>query len=402
MNYNENLHLTSQLIHPPRVELPEGNTPLVSPIHQSVKYLPRNMAHLRNILTAKDQGYLYSRIANPTVRELEILLAKLQGRDDAIATASGIAALTAVAMTFLRQGDRVVVFTESYKPTRFLLGAIMSRFGIETIRLSRDESEKFAALCRGSNPPKMVFLESPTNPCLRLHDLREITRVAKAHGCLSVLDNTFAGFLAHGGFEIDLFVHSLTKQACGHSDAMGGVVIARGELIQKLFPVAMTLGACLDPNSAWLIMRGMKTYALRTRESSGAAHEIARWLEKQPWAEKVRYPALPSHPDHALWQAQGQGDGGSVITFDLRVSAAQFDAFFDSLKLFSLTPSLGCVESLVAPCMMFFGDDLPLAEANAAGISNTTVRLAIGLENTDDLKSDLTQAAGAARQTAES
>jgi cystathionine beta-lyase/cystathionine gamma-synthase len=390
-----NLRPESLLVHHPRCELPEGNSPLVTPIYQSVKYRPSSMAHAREILTTRNRGYLYSRISNPTVRELETFLASLQGRDDAIATGSGIAALAAIAMTFLKSGDRAVVFTESYKPTRFLLGGLLKKFGVETIRFSRDDYQSFESVCAGEKPPQMVFLESPTNPALRLHDLERIVNIARHASCLTVLDNTFAGFFAHGEFDIDLYVHSLTKQAGGHSDAMGGVVIARKSLIDQITPIAVTLGACLDPNSAWLILRGLKTLSLRSKAASQTAHDLAVWLKSQPWANNIRYPALPDHPDHHLWLKQGHGDGGSVVTFDLEGESSGFDRFFDSLSLFALTPSLGCVESLAAPCHLFFADDLPPEDAAKAGISHQTIRLAIGLEHIEDLKSDLTRAAQA-------
>lgn len=396
MSDNSHLGSETRLIHHDRVDLPEGNEPLVSPIYQSVKFKPASMAHVRTILSKRNSGFLYSRISNPTVRELELLVARLQGRDDAIATATGVAALAAVAMTFLNAGDRAVVFTESYKPTRFLLGHILGRFGVETIRLSRDDYPRFEELCRGEKPPKLVFLESPTNPALRIHDLTWICQTARAAGCKTVLDNTFAGFFAHGAIDIDLYVHSLTKQANGHSDAMGGAVIGNKALIDQIFPVAITLGATLDPNSAWLTLRGMKTYALRTKEASKSALEIAHWLCQKTWARNVRYPALNTHPDHGIWQKQNNGDGGSVVTFDLVCPEQGFDKFFDHLRLFTLTPSLGCVESLAAPCLMFFGDDLPPGEAQKAGITATTVRLAIGIETTDDLKNDIESAAHAA------
>jgi cystathionine beta-lyase/cystathionine gamma-synthase len=396
----------SRLIHHPRCDLPDGNSPLVTPIHQSVKYRPSSMAHAREILSGRDRGFLYSRIANPTVRELEMLLADLQGREDAIATGSGIAALAAIMMTFLKSGDRAVVFTESYKPTRFLLNGLFEKFGVEVVRLSRDDVQGFESVCKSNHPPKIVFLESPTNPALRLHDLEHIVNTSRAAGCLTVLDNTFAGFFAHGEFGIDLYVHSLTKQACGHSDAMGGIIIAQKALINQIFPVAITLGSCLDPNSAWLILRGLKTLSLRASRASQSAHELALWLKTQSWATNIRYPALTEHPDHHLWLKQGKGDGGSVVTFDLASDASGldssgFDRFFDHLNLFALTPSLGCVESLAAPCLLFFGDDLTTTEAAAAGITPHTIRLAIGLEHVDDLKSDLMAAAQAALGTNE-
>jgi len=397
MNDRKLLSPKTRFVHQLKWDPPPGNEPLVRPIHQSVKYIPADMAHFRRIMGGRNQGYIYSRLSNPTVRELELTLAELQGRDDALATASGIAALTAVAMTFLKAGDRVVIFTESYKPTRILLGQILKRFGVEAIRVRRDDYQTFEKICREKNPPKLVFLESPTNPCLRIHDLEWLTKTAKAAGCFTLLDNTFAGFLAHGEYEIDFFVHSLTKQASGHSDAMGGIIIAKPELIDAIFPIATTLGACLDPNSAWLISRGMKTYGLRVRESSHTAHQLAGWLSQQKWAENVIYPSLPTHQDYALWKKQNKDDGGSVITFDLGRNTKSTDQFFEALRVFSVTPSLGCVESLAVPCLQLYGDDLSLDEAEAAGINARTVRLAIGIEHIDDLQSDLLSAIAAAQ-----
>jgi cystathionine beta-lyase/cystathionine gamma-synthase len=393
MNDRKSLSEKTRFVHPTPVHLPQGNTPLVSPIHQSVKYRPANMDQFRDILTSRGGGYLYSRMGNPTVRELEVNLAEIQGREDALATASGIAALTAVAMTFLKAGDHVAMFTEAYKPTRYLLGNILNNFGVTLNRFNRDDYESFKSVCASPKPPKMVFFESPTNPSLRIHDIEWLVEQARTVNCISVLDNTFAGLLVHGKYDIDLIIHSLTKQACGHSDAMGGIIIGAKNLIDIIFPVATTLGACLDPNSAWLITRGMKTYAIRARESSNSALQLALWLTEQVWAKNVRYPALSTHPDYSLWEKQNKNDGGSVVTFDLNCPQSEVDPFLNCLKIFSVAPSLGCVESLAVPCLRLYADDLSLEEAQRAGIRPQTIRLAVGIEDINDLKSDLITAA---------
>lgn len=378
-------------VHPQRVDPPAGNRPLVAPIYQSVKYTPRNMAHLRDILADRSKGYIYSRVANPTVRELEILLANLQGKEDALCVGSGIAAIAAATLALVAKDDHVLMFRESYKPTRYLQKNILGKFGVRTSVVGLEDVEKIREIF-SSDPPKLVLIESPTNPVLRIPDLEAMSSLCRKAGSLLILDNTFAGFHHHGDLDIDLYIHSLTKHACGHSDAMGGVIIGSQKLIDLIFPTAITLGATLDPHAASLILRGMKTYSLRVAEASKNAAHIHQWLKTRRGIKNLRYPADPSHPDYKTWLKQMKGDGGSVISFDIDGDTAQTDLFIDSLKLFALTPSMGCVESLVAPCLCLFADDFSEADARLAGISSSTVRLAVGIENVHDLTRDLDQA----------
>ncbi len=384
-------HIDTKVVHHKAQNLEAGNLPLVSPINQSVKYLPKSTAHLREILADRHSGYLYSRVANPTVRELEVLLAGLQGRDDAICLASGIAAMTATVMGLVKSGDHVVMFFESYKPTRYLQRHILARMGVQTELLHLDEWQRtedyFAA-----HKPRLMLVESPTNPVLRVPDLDRLGKLCRSHGTLLVLDNTFAGFQHHGDTTVDVFVHSLTKHAGGHSDAMGGVLIANKNIIEQIAPVAITLGATLDPHAAWLILRGMKTYSLRTSRSSQNALVVAKWLKSRKGVCNLRYPGFAEHVDFLVWSRQMKGDGGSVVAFDIKGDQALMDRFIDSLKVFALTPSMGCVESLVVPCLSLFADDLTIEQARRAGISETTVRLSMGIEDANDLILDLDQA----------
>jgi cystathionine beta-lyase/cystathionine gamma-synthase len=390
-SWSSQMHYQTKAIHNNKVTLIEGNCSLVSPVHHSVKYIPRSTAHLKQILSDRKQGYLYSRVANPTVCELENLLAGLQGREAAICVSTGIAAISAVVIALLKSGDHVLMFRESYKPTRFLMKGLMSKFGVRTTVFGIDDRTEVENLFK-ADPPTMVLIESPTNPIVRVPDLEWITKLCKTSGALSVLDNTFAGFHHHGALPIDIYVHSLTKHACGHSDAMGGVVISSNENIEKIFPAAVTLGATLDPNAAWLILRGLKTYSLRTREASMNTKMIFEWLKTRLEIANLRFPGDPTHKDYHVWKKQMNGDGGTIIAFDLKGPPGTADKFIDSLKLFSLTPSMGCVESLVALCLPLFADDFSTEDALKAGITPNTVRLAIGIEASSDLIEDLNQA----------
>jgi cystathionine beta-lyase/cystathionine gamma-synthase len=233
-----------------------------------------------------------------------------------------------------------------------------------------------------------VYFESPTNPVTRIADIARITRAAHASGALTVLDNTFAGFHNHGQYGIDVFVHSLTKYASGHGDVMGGAIIAREELVKSIRRDAILLGCQLDPHAAFLVMRGMKTYYLRYEAQAASAAEIAAFLEGHPAVERVHYPGLPSHPRHALAREQMR-EFGSIVAFDLAGGSEAVREFVDALEFFAVTPSLGSVESLVMPPQLLKSRGLNAEQAAISGITDSTIRLAIGIEDTGDLIEDL-------------
>src|SRR6516162_7488600 len=219
--------------HPPAVELPPGNHPLVAPIYQSVKFEFDTLADTEAYLRGERPGFFYSRGSNPTTRQLELLLAELQGRDDCLVTASGVGAISQTLLALTKQGDHVICFVETYNPTRYLIRRLLARFGVTHTMLSIEDTagvEKALA----AQKTRLVVFESPTNPVTKIADIAALTRLARAAGALTVMDNTFAGFHQHGQYEVDLFLHSLTKYASGAGDVMGGAVIARPEIIRAL------------------------------------------------------------------------------------------------------------------------------------------------------------------------
>jgi len=380
--------------HPPHTPLAPGNRPLIAPIYQSVKFELEDLAATERAWGAPGHGFHYSRVANPTVSDLEVLLAELQGRAACVAVGSGLAAVAVTLIALLAQGDHVLAFVETYGPTRALLTRTLSRFGVAHTMLSiedRDGLERTLA----ERPTRLVWFESPTNPVLRIPDIAHLVACARRHGALTVIDNTFAGFDSHGEFGIDLYVHSLTKYASGHGDVMGGAVIGDAELVQRVRAQATALGPALDPHAAFLVQRGLRTYHLRRAAQCESAARIAAVLARDPRIARVRYPGLAGDPGHALARAQMR-DFGSIVTVDLGGTPEQSRVFADSLQFFAIAASLGSTESLIVPPQLLQPRDLSKELRALSGIGPTTTRLSIGVEDPDDLIADLESALGAA------
>jgi cystathionine beta-lyase/cystathionine gamma-synthase len=385
---------STRVNHPPPVELPPDNHALVAPIYQSVKFEFDTVEETERYLRGERPGFYYSRSSNPTTRQLELLLAELQGREDCLVTASGLGVISQTLLALTRQGDHIVCFVESYNPTRYLIRRVLGRFGVTHTLLS---IEDLAGVERtlAERPTRLVIFESPTNPVTKIADIGALTRLARAAGALSVLDNTFAGFHQHGGYEVDVYLHSLTKYASGTGDVMGGAVIARGELIRALRNDFGALGGTLDPHAAFLILRGLKTYFVRYRAQCVGALRIAQRLAEHPVVARVHYPGLPTHPQHAL-AAQQMQDFGTIVSFDLRGGAVSARRFADALELFALSASLGSTESLVVTAQMMRGRELNADLQRLSAVTEGTIRLSIGLEDLDDLLADLERALAAA------
>jgi cystathionine beta-lyase/cystathionine gamma-synthase len=384
---------STRVNHPPPVELAADNHAVAAPIYQSVKFEFDTLAETERYLRGERPGFFYTRTSNPTTRQLELLLAELQGREECLVTASGVGAVAQTLLALTKQGDHILCFVETYNPTRYLVRRLLGRFGVTHTMLSiEDVAGMERALA--AHPTRLVWFESPTNPMTKVGDIPAITRLARAAGALVAMDNTFAGLHQHGEYDVDVFVHSLTKYASGAGDVLGGAVIGRSELIRSLRTDFGMIGGTLDPHAGFLILRGLKTYFVRYKAQSASAQRVAELLAAHPAVARVHYPGLPSHPQHVLAGAQMK-DFGTIVTFDLKGGLEASARFADALQLFSMAASLGSTESLVVTAQMMGGRDLTADQQAVSGVTEGTVRLSIGLEDVDDLLADVTQALSA-------
>jgi cystathionine beta-lyase/cystathionine gamma-synthase len=376
--------------HPPKVEVPADNRPLVAPIYQSVKFTFDNSRETLRNLRGEREGFFYSRNSNPTLKQLELTLAQMQGREGCLLVGSGVATIAASLLSLCKQGDHVLAFIESYGPTRYIVQHLLAKYGVTHTLLSIEDLAGIERVLEGT-PTRLVVFESPTNPVTKIADIEHLAAHARRAQCLTVMDNTFAGFHNHGGYDIDIFLHSLTKFASGHGDVMGGAIIANGELISAMRKDVVSMGPTLDPHAAFLIQRGMRTYFLRYERQCANALAVSRFLHDHPRVKRVFFPGLESHPQHLLAKRQMQ-DFGSVVSFELDGGYDRGNRFADALKLFSITPSVGSSDSLVMPPQLLGGQEYTPAQRKASLIGGGTVRLSIGIEDASDLVADLGQA----------
>lgn len=379
--------------HPPQVPVAADNPPLVAPIYQSVKFSFEDIDEALRFNAGERDGYFYSRASNPTLRQLELTLSALQGRDGCLLAPSGVAAMSSAMQALCKQGDHVIVFAEGYLPTRAMIRRVLARFGVRHTVLSIDDLAGVEHVL-STLPTRLLAFESPTNPILKIADIERLCALARRYGALTVLDNTLAGLHAHAQFPIDVYVHSLTKYANGHGDVLGGAVLAAAPLIAQMRPEFLVMGVTLDPHAAFLVQRGLKTYALRYERACENALAVARFLEAHAGVDRVRYPGLTAHPQHALARRQ-MNDFGTIVTFDIRGDKRLADRFVGGLKLFRLAASLGSTESLVLPPGMLQARDLSPDQRPWAAIGANTVRLSLGIEDIGDLLADLAHALAA-------
>jgi len=366
------------------------NAPVGTPIVRTSSFTFSSSEEIKRWAEGKSKAYMYTRYGNPTLAVAEGKLAALEGAEAAVITASGMAAISSTLLGLLKAGDEFIATAQLYGGAYRLMRDIFPGFGI-TARYVDPDLNGIEHLV--TSRTRAFYIETSTNPALRLVDLEKAAAFAKNHKLVSIIDNTFATPILQQPLEmgIDIVVHSATKYLGGHSDVLGGFAAGSRKWIEPVRRMMMYLGCSADPGAAFLLQRGMKTLELRVRRQSESAMAVARFLEKHRKIARVHYPGLPSHPDHKLAKRQMSGFGG-MLAFDLKGGLPAARRFCDRVRLFLLAGSLGGVESLVVFPIYSSHYKMSPEELRRAGVSPGTIRVSIGLEDSADLIADLKQA----------
>ncbi len=344
----------------------------------------------------RSPGPIYTRLGNPTVQALEEAVAQLEAGRGAVATSTGMAAVSTVFLALLRKGDHVVATQPIYGASRRLLVDNLARFGVTTSFVRATDVAAMRKEVRSDT--RLIFVETPANPTLDLVDLEAAAALARSHGISLVVDNTFAGPLLQQPLRIgaDIVVHSMTKSLNGHSDVVAGIVVtADPTLLDSIRQTAIRFGTTADPHQAWLVLRGLRTLGMRIERAQQNAIDLAKWLQRQPSIALVHYPGLTSHPQYELGRRQMSGPG-SMISFEMRGGTEAARALLNNVKLITLAVSLGGVESLIESPASMSHANVSEAECLAEGVTPGLVRFSVGCEDVDDLRADLAQALMAA------
>ncbi len=340
----------------------------------------------------KHKGFEYSRTGNPTRAALEKLIADLEGGEAGFAFASGMAAITAVMMLF-QNGDHIVLTDDVYGGTYRVMTNVLNRFGLEATFVDTSDVANIEAHIRPNT--KAIYVETPTNPLLKITDLQAAAAIARARGLLLIVDNTFSTpyFQTPLALGADIVIHSATKYLGGHSDVVAGLAVVRTpELAERLHYVQNSTGGVLGPQDSWLLMRGIKTLGVRMEEHERNARAIAAFLAEHTSVARVYYPGLPNHPNHELAKQQMRGFGG-MISFDVG-SLERAENVLSRVRYFTLAESLGAVESLISLPGKMTHASIPKERREQLGITEGLIRLSVGLEDVNDLLDDLAQALG--------
>ncbi len=369
---------------------------LTMPIMQSSTFTFENTADLANFQEAKIWGDAegreeYGRYGNPTVAAAEAKLANLDSGEAACLFSSGMAAVTSTLLSLLAAGDHIVMTDDCYRRTRQFVNNFLARYGVTATQVPMGDYEALKAAIQPNT--KVIVSESPTNPYLRVLDLKKLVAVAQEHNLKTVIDSTFATPINQRPLEfgVDFVIHSATKYLGGHNDILAGVVIGSDYMIGAIKETQAMFGDVCDPHTAYLLIRGLKTLELRVQRQNQTADKVAHFLAKHPAVRRVFYPGLVSHPDYEVAVEQMEGFGG-VVSFELEATLEKTGQFVDHLQIPYIGPSLGGVESLVSQVAVTTFYDFSPEERAEIGISDSLIRFAVGVESADDILADLAQA----------
>ncbi|MBP6977732.1 MAG: PLP-dependent aspartate aminotransferase family protein [Bacteroidales bacterium] len=384
------LGFNSRMIH--GGELEDGLGSAVVPIYQTSTFKFRNADHGAQCFSGESEGFIYTRIGNPTIRALEQTMASLEGGFGGIATSSGMGAVSTVYMTYLAQGDHMVSHDSLYGPSRVIMETLFSRFGIEFTYLDATHVDNIRKAIRPNT--RLIYLETPANPTMGIMDIAAVADLVRGKDIKICVDNTFCSPYLQNPLALgaDIVLHSMTKFINGHADVVAGMIVPKTqEDYKRLRSVMVNVGFNMDPHQAFMVHRGLKTLSLRIDRSQYNAGLVAEFLEKHPKVEWVLYPGLPSHPQYELAQRQMKGPG-SMISFELKGGLKAGKILMDNVKLALLAVSLGGVETLIQhPASMTHSKMTPESR-KLAGITDGLVRLSVGIEDVYDILADLRQA----------
>ena len=387
---DRDLGINSRLVH--AGYHPDATGAVNVPIYQSSTFAFQNAEHGAALFAGEEQGWIYTRIGNPTIHALEVAAADLEEGAAGIATSSGMGAVNTLYLALLDAGAHMVSTASVYGPSRGLLEKHYARFGARaTFVDSSDLANLRAAMEPGT---RLVYVESPSNPAMQVTDIAGAAEIAHAAGALLAVDNTFASPYLQRPLELgaDIVLHSVTKFINGHADVVGGLLVAKDPTVaRKLRDVMVNTGCNMDPHQAFLVLRGLKTLGIRVERAQAGAAVIARWLEAHPKVKSVRYIGLPSHPQHELARRQMSGFG-TMIAFELEGGYEAGRKLMDHVRLATLAVSLGGVETLIEHPASMTHASMTREAREEAGFTDGLVRYAVGIEDAEDLIADLEQA----------
>ena len=382
--------LQTRMIHAAQ---PANDTSAVSPpVYQTSTFKLASPEEGAELAVAVAPTHFYTRYGTPNTRQVELLLAELEGSESALAVGSGAAAVTLSVLSNVRAGDHVVAQSVLYTATMTLFQHTLERYGVEVTMVDQRDTEAFARAMRPNT--KVLYTESPTNPTIDLTDLRATAEIAHAGGAVAITDNTFASSYNQRPLDLgyDLVLHSATKYLNGHADVTAGALMGSRELIERAWDYLRLYGPVLHPMEAWLLRRGLMTYPMRMRVHNENAMQVARFLEEHPAIERVYYPGLPSHPQHELARKQMTGGFGGMVSFEVKGGFDPAYRFIGRTEICLLAVSLGGMDTLVTHPASMIHSRQSDEEREAAGISPGLIRLSVGTEDVEDIIEDLDRA----------